>query len=40
ELGTEAVRRLTVKDLPVVVAIVCRGNDVYKLAREIYEQSI
>ena len=34
ELGTEAVRKLQVKELPVVVAIDCRGNDVYKLARE------
>lgn len=36
ELGTEAVRRLQVKELPVVVAIDSQGNDMYKLAREIY----
>lgn len=36
ELGTEAVRKLQVKELPVVVAIDCEGNDMYKLAREIY----
>lgn len=29
DLGTEAVRRLTVCDLPLVVAIDCRGNDIY-----------
>lgn len=33
ELGTEAIRRLEVKELPVVVAIDCRGNDIYELAR-------
>ncbi len=32
ELGTEAIRRLEVKDLPVVVAVDCQGNDMYKLA--------
>lgn len=36
ELGTEAIRRLQVKELPVVVAIDSHGNDMYKLAREIY----
>lgn len=36
ELGTEAVRKLEVEELPVVVAIDCQGNDMYKLAREIY----
>ena len=29
DLGTEAVRRITVKDFPVVVAIDSRGNSVY-----------
>ena len=36
ELGTEAIRRLKVKELPVVVAVDCFGNDIYKLAREMY----
>lgn len=36
ELGTEAIRKLEVKELPVVVAIDCEGNDMYKLAREMY----
>lgn len=30
ELGTEAVRRLVVKDMPVIVAIDSKGNDIYK----------
>ncbi|MDD2246119.1 MAG: Fe-S-containing hydro-lyase [Proteiniphilum sp.] len=37
ELGTEAVRRLTVKELPVVVAVDCRGNDVYQTGRDAYK---
>ena len=30
DLGTEAVRRYTVKDFPCIVAIDCEGNNVYK----------
>ncbi|MDR1050886.1 MAG: FumA C-terminus/TtdB family hydratase beta subunit [Deltaproteobacteria bacterium] len=30
ELGTEAVRRLTVRDLPLVVAVDSRGGDYYR----------
>lgn len=30
DLGTEAIRRLTVEELPVIVAIDCNGNDMYK----------
>ncbi|WP_434779639.1 Fe-S-containing hydro-lyase [Neisseria sp. Ec49-e6-T10] len=29
DLGTEAIRKLTVKNLPVIVAIDAKGNDVY-----------
>lgn len=29
ELGTEAIRKLVVKDMPVIVAIDSQGNDVY-----------
>ncbi len=36
DLGTEAIRKLKVKELPVVVAIDCRGNDIYKIARKKY----
>ena len=34
ELGTEAIRKLEVKELPVIVAIDSEGNDMYKIARE------
>ncbi|MDD2491726.1 MAG: Fe-S-containing hydro-lyase [Bacteroidales bacterium] len=35
ELGTEAVRRLVVKDMPAIVAIDSRGNDIYKQGRKL-----
>lgn len=35
ELGTEAVRKLTVKNLPVVVAIDCLGNNMYERTKQI-----
>lgn len=34
DLGTEAVRRLIVEDLPVIVAIDCNGNNMYDQGRE------
>jgi fumarate hydratase subunit beta len=36
DLGPEAIRRLEVKKLPVVVANDCHGNDVYKEAVKSY----
>ncbi len=36
ELGTEAVRRLTVKDLPVIVAIDSKGRNLYEEGRVAY----
>ncbi|MDR2671542.1 MAG: Fe-S-containing hydro-lyase [Oscillospiraceae bacterium] len=33
DLGTEAIRRLVVEDLPVVVAVDCRGGCVYDVTR-------
>ena len=30
DLGAEAVRRLKVKDMPVIVAIDSQGNDLYR----------
>lgn len=30
DLGTEAIRRYTVKDFPCIVAIDCEGNNVYE----------
>ena len=38
ELGTEAIRRLRVEELPVIVAIDHEGNDMYKLGIEKYKQ--
>ena len=38
ELGTEAIRRLLVEELPVIVAIDHEGNDMYKLGVEKYKQ--
>lgn len=39
DLGTEAIRRLEVEELPVVVAVDCEGNDVYKQAIEKFRES-
>lgn len=36
DLGCEAVRRLTVKDMPLTVAIDSNGEDLYRLGREKY----
>jgi fumarate hydratase subunit beta len=36
DLGTEAIRRLRVKDFPVVVVIDSEGNNLYQLGREAY----
>ncbi len=38
DLGTEAVRRLTVDKLPAIVAVDCHGNNSYQLGREAYAQ--
>ena len=38
DLGTEAIRRLVVKDFPVIVVMDSRGNDLYKTAPEMYRQ--
>jgi len=38
DLGTEAIRRLTVKDFPCVVIIDSRGNNMYKIGREKYRR--
>lgn len=37
DLGTEAVRRLQVKELPVIVAIDCHGNNMYEAGRKKFE---
>lgn len=38
ELGTEAVRRLVVEDLPCVVLIDCEGNDLYEIGQRDYKK--
>lgn len=38
ELGAEAIRRLVVKDLPVVVLIDALGNDLYEQGRARYQR--
>lgn len=36
DLGTEAIRKLTVKDFPVIVVIDNKGNNLYDIAMEKY----
>lgn len=36
DLGAEALRRLYVEDMPLVVIIDSQGNDLYRLGREAY----
>lgn len=36
DLGTEAIRRLTVKDFPVIVVIDAEGNNLYETAVQEY----
>lgn len=36
DLGCEAVRKLTVNNLPLTVGIDCEGNDLYTSGREAY----
>lgn len=38
DLGTEAIRRLRVKDFPVIVVIDSDGNDLYETAMEDYRE--
>jgi len=40
ELGTEAVRKLTVEDFPVIVAVDSAGNDYYKIGQNAYIKQI
>lgn len=39
DLGTEAIRKLTIKDLPVIVAIDCFGNCIYDTERKKYRRN-
>jgi len=36
DLGAEAIRKLTVVEMPLTVIIDCKGNDLYKLGRSEY----
>ena len=38
DLGTEAIRWLTVKNFPVIVVIDCEGNNLYETAIEQYKK--
>ncbi|MCX8059479.1 MAG: Fe-S-containing hydro-lyase [Spirochaetes bacterium] len=38
DLQTEAIRELIVEDFPVIVAIDCRGNNIYKIGPERYRK--
>jgi fumarate hydratase subunit beta len=38
DLGTEAIRRLTVKDFPVIVVIDSGGNDLYEINSQRYQK--
>ena len=38
DLGTEAIRKLTVKDFPVIVVIDKEGNNLYDISREQYSR--
>ena len=39
DLGSEAVRRLTVRDLPLIVAIDSTGGDLYKTGPAAYREA-
>lgn len=38
DLGTEAIRRLVVEDLPLVVLIDCEGNNLYEIGQKEYKE--
>ena len=40
ELGCESVKRMTVKDLPLTVAMDCHGGNLYQSGRNTYEKSV
>lgn len=40
DLGSEAIRKLEVEDLPVVVVIDCEGNNLYEIGQRQYLESI
>lgn len=40
DLGAEAVRRLEVEDLQLIVAIDCYGNNIYEKGRAMFEKKL
>ena len=40
DLGTEAIRKLEVKDFPVIVVIDSEGNKLYEISQKKYEKKI
>ena len=40
DLGSEAIRRLEVKDLPLIVVIDSEGNNLYEKGREEYKEML
>lgn len=36
DLGTEAIRKLTVKDFPIIVVVDSKGNDLYEMSIQEY----
>ncbi|WP_244834406.1 Fe-S-containing hydro-lyase [Clostridium sp. BJN0001] len=40
DLGAEAIRRLEVKDMPVVVIIDSKGNNLYEIGKKKYLESL
>jgi fumarate hydratase subunit beta len=38
DLGTESIRRLTVRDFPVIVVIDSQGNDLYEINQQQYKR--
>ena len=40
DLGTESIKRLEIKDLPLTVVVDARGNDFYELGTKTYKESL
>ena len=40
DLGPEAVRKLEVEDLQLIVAIDCYGNNIYEKGRAMFEKAL
>ncbi|MEA5013537.1 MAG: FumA C-terminus/TtdB family hydratase beta subunit [Candidatus Limiplasma sp.] len=40
DLGTESIKRLTVKELPLTVAVDAQGNDFYELGMHRYQEAL